>query len=805
MVVIGGGIIGCSTLYHLAKAGIRDAILLERKQLTSGTTWHSAAQVRQLRSTNNLTQLIKYSTELYGALEAETGQATGWTRTGSLSIATNPDRMTHIKRQAALARLFGVEADIIGPAEASELWPMMRADDVIGAVFSPNDGRVNPSDLCAALVKGAKAEGARVFEDTPVTGFDIQNGRVHGVETEAGTIACEKVVNCAGLWGRQVGAMAGVSVPLYACEHFYLLTKPIEGLGTHMPTLSDHDGHLYIRDEVSGILAGCFEPHAKPLPLENLPKDFAFDLLNEDWDHFEPMMENAMRRIPALETAEVKMLLNGPESFTPDGGFLLGEAIEVDGFFVGCGMNSVGVASGGGVGKALAEWVISGEQPMDLSSVDIRRFPKFLSEEKFLHARIPEELGLHYAIGYPGRELQTGRNLRLGPLHDRLAEKGARFGVRMGWERANYFADGSVPDPAPLSFGQPAWHDAVAAECHAARNQVALFDQSSFAKFLVEGPDAPAAMQRLAANNIDVAPGKLIYTSLLNGRGGIESDLTILPLSPDCFALLTGTAQIVHDRHWIQRNFLDGERARIMDITEGIAVLSVMGPNARELLSRLTDTDLSLEGFPLYTFRKIQLAGVTMRVGRLSYVGELGWELYAPISATPLVYFRLFEAGADLGLRDAGGYALTALRIEKGYRAWGHELSCEDTPLEAGLEFATKLNTDIPFIGREALERQRAEGITRRLVHFVFEDDAVHPLGDEPILQNGEPVGQLTSAAFGHTFGRGVAMGYIRLDGRSPAEAVAEGGFEVDIAAEPTPVSASLKAPYDPTGARMRV
>ena len=805
VVVIGGGVIGCSTLYHLAMAGIRDVVLLERKQLTCGTTWHSAAQVRQLRSTNNLTQLIKYSTELYGSLEEETGQATGWTRTGSLSIATNPDRLIHIKRQAALARLFGVEAEIVGPAEAAEMWPLMRSDDIVGAVYSPNDGRVNPSDLCAALVKGAKAHGAQVFEDTAATGFDIRNGRVHGVHTDAGTIVCEKVVNCAGLWGRQVGAMAGVSVPLYACEHFYLLTQPVEGLGHHMPTLSDHDGHLYIRDEVGGVLAGCFEPQAKPLPLEKLPKDFAFDLLNEDWDHFEPMLENAIHRVPALQTAEVKMLLNGPESFTPDGAFLLGEASEVAGFFVGCGMNSVGIASGGGVGKALSEWVITGEQPMDLHSVDIRRFPKFLSEEKFLHARIPEELGLHYAIDYPGRELQTGRNLRLGPLHDRLAAKGARFGVRMGWERANYFANGSVPNPAPLCFGKPAWHDAVAAECHAARNDVAVFDQSSFAKFLIEGADAPAVMQRLAANNVDVEPGKLIYTSLLNSRGGIESDLTVLPLSYDCLALITGTAQIVRDRHWIQRSFKEGERVRIMDITEGIAVLSVMGPKARTLLSRLTNADLSLEGFPLYTFQKVQVAGVTMRIARLSYVGELGWELYVPPSAAPLVYFRLFEAGEDLGIRDAGGYALTALRIEKGYRAWGHELSCEDTPLEAGLGFATKLDTNIPFIGREALEDQRTKGITRRLAHFTFEDPSVHPLGNEPILQNGEPVGQLTSAAFGHTFGRGVAMGYIRLDGRSQAEAVAEGGFEVDIAAEPTPVAASLKPPYDPAGERMRV
>lgn len=804
VVVIGGGVIGCSTLYHLAKAGVRDAVLLERKQLTCGTTWHSAAQVRQLRSTNNLTQLIKYSTQLYAGLERETDQATGWTQTGSLSIATNPDRMTHIRRQAALARLFGVEAEIIGPNEAARLWPMMRSDDIVGAVYSPNDGRVNPTDLCAALVRGAKANGARVFEDTAVTGFDVEAGRVRGVKTSTGDILCDKVVNCAGLWGREIGAMAGVAVPLYACEHFYLLTKPIDGMGTHLPTLSDHDGHLYIRDEVSGLLAGCFEPNAKGLPMDRLPRDFAFDLLNEDWDHFEPMMWNAIHRIPALETAEVRMLLNGPESFTPDGAFLLGEAPEVAGFFVGCGMNSVGVASGGGVGRALADWVISGEQPMDLASVDIRRFAPFHADEKFLAHRIPEELGLHYAISYPGRELTTARNLRLGPVHDRIAGKGARFGVRMGWERANYFPDAEFPDPAPLSFGRPAWHDAVASECHAARNEVAVFDQSTFAKLLVEGRDAQQALQRLAANNIVVPAGKVVYTSLLNARGGIESDLTVFPLAAEKFLLVTGTAQPVHDRHWITRNLEPGEQVTISDVTEETAVLSLMGPKSRDVLSRLTQADLSNEAFPPFTFQDIVVAGTQLRAARLSYAGELGWELYVPWDQAGAVYDALFEAGEEFDIRDAGGFALTSLRIEKGYRAWGHELSCEETPLEAGLGFATKLKTDIAFLGRDALERQRAQGLKKRLVHFTLDNTKAFPLGDEPILQNGEPVGQLTSAAFGHTLGRSVAMGYIRLNGREASQAIGDGGFEIDIAAERFACSPSLRPPFDAAGNRIK-
>jgi 4-methylaminobutanoate oxidase (formaldehyde-forming) len=489
VVVIGGGAMGCSTLYHLAKMGCTDAVLLERAELTSGTTWHSAAQVRALRSTENLTRLIKDSIALYTGLEAETGQSTGWSQSGSLSLATSEDRLTHIKRQADLSRAFGLEAHVVGPKEAAELWPLMRSDDVIGAVYSPGDGRVNPSDLCAALAKGARARGAKIFEHTPVTGFDIGDGRVRGVETAQGRIACDAVVLCGGLWSRAVGALAGVSVPLYACEHFYLLTKPIDGIDGHLPTLGDHDGYLYIRDDVGGLLVGCFEPEGKALPLEALPKDFSFDLLNEDWDHFEPMMLNALHRIPALETAEARTLLNGPESFTPDGSPLMGESPDVGGFFLGCGMNSMGVATSGGAGKALAHWVLEGHPEFDLWPVDIRRFAPFHAEEASLRARAPEVLGDHYAISYPGAEFETARNTRRGLVHERLAEKGAVFGQRMGWERADWF-DASGDRSRVLQFGKPAWHDLVAAEHRAARDAVALFDQTSFGKLLVEGADA---------------------------------------------------------------------------------------------------------------------------------------------------------------------------------------------------------------------------------------------------------------------------------------------------------------------------
>ena len=805
VVVIGGGIMGCSTLYHLAKLGMRNGVLLERKQLTCGTTWHSAAQVRQLRSSRNLTRLIKYSTDLYASLEQETGQSTGWLRTGSLSIATNPDRMTHILRQAALADAFGVETHVIGPREAAEMWPMMRADDVLGAVYSPDDGRVNPSDLCLALVKGAKANGGRICEDTEVVGFDIGDGRIRGVRTNRGEIACDTVVNCAGLWGRRIGAMAGVAVPLYACEHFYLLTKPIEGVGAHLPTLSDHDGHLYIRDEVGGLLVGCFEPKAKPLALSDLPKDFAFDLLNEDWDHFEPMMLNALHRIPALETAEARMLLNGPESFTPDGSFLLGEAPEVRGFFVGCGMNSVGIATGGGAGRAIAEWIVHGQPTMDLWPVDIRRFARVHANQRVLRQRVPEELGLHYAIGFPGREPETARGLRRGPVHDRLAAKGAQFGPRMGWERANWFAREGDPVPPPLRFGKPAWFDAVARECKAAREGVVVFDQTSFGKLLVQGPDAEKVLQRLCANDVAVDPGRVVYTGLLNERGGYESDLTVFRLDGRRYMLVTGTAQPVRDLDWIHRNLGADERVTVTDIGGSLAVFSVMGPESRTLLSRLTAEDLSNTGFDLFTAREINLGSALVRAARLSYIGELGWELYVPVEMAAGLYDELTAAGADLGLTDAGMYALTSLRIERGYRAWGHDVTPDDTPLEAGLAFATKLKSGIPFIGRKALLGQKQRGLSRRLIHLRFRDPAVFPLGDEPIVKNGAVLGQVTSAAYSHTLGTSLAMGYVALDGRPVAELIADGGLEVRIAGDRHAVDAATTPFFDPKGDRMRV
>ena len=575
VVVIGGGVMGCSTLYHLAQAGVSDAVLVERNQLTSGTTWHSAAQVRALRSTRNLTDLIRYSVSLYSRLEEETGQQTGWINKGSLSIATNEDRLIHIKRQAALAHLFGVRAETVSKEEARERWPLMNADDVVGAVWSPDDGRVSPSDLCAALVKGAKAKGALVFEDTGVTGIMTKNNRIVGVETVNGSITCDAVALCTGLWSRQAGAMAGCEIPVWPCEHFYLLTKPIDGIEGNLPTLSDHDGHLYIRDDSGGLLVGCFEPMGKPIAPEVVGEYSPFQLLSEDWDHFEPMMLNALHRLPALESAEVKMLLNGPESFTPDSSFLLGEAAETQGLFLGCGMNSVGVATGGGAGMALAHCIQHGRMPFDLHEADPKRFASCFNDVSVLTERVPEVLGKHYEITYPGRQWVSARGLRQVPLHQRWKEANAQFGQVYGWERPLYF---NAISPPKMSFSKPAWHDQVKEEVRRANEAVAIFDQSTFGKIDVIGNDACSFLNRVCANQMDRAPSRAIYTSMLNENSGIESDLTAIRIAQNYYRLFVGSSSIKRDLAWLHRHVGASDDVEIIDVSDTYAIIGLMGP-----------------------------------------------------------------------------------------------------------------------------------------------------------------------------------------------------------------------------------
>lgn len=790
VVVIGGGVMGCSTLYHLAKQGVSDALLIERNKLTSGTTWHSAAQVRALRSSRNLTDLIRYSVSLYAALERETGQATGWIAKGSLSIATNEDRLIHIRRQEALAHSFGVRAASISAGEAKERWPLMNASDVIAAVWSPDDGRVNPSDLCAALAKGARARGAQIIEDTAVTGILTRGGKIIGVETARGTVRCDAVALCTGLWSRKAAAMAGVSAPVWPCEHFYLLTKPVPGAETHLPTLSDHDGHLYIRDESQGLLVGCFEPMGKPIDPERLGEDFAFQLLPEDWEHFEPMMGNALHRLPILETAEVRMLLNGPESFTPDGSFLLGESAETRGFFLGCGMNSVGVATGGGAGMALAHCIVHGHTPSDLQEADPRRFPDCYASVEALTARAPEVLGRHYEITYPGRQMNSARGLRPTPLDSTWRAEHARFGQFFGWERPLYFGGTEQPK---LTFGKPAWFEQVKREVAQANERAAIFDQSTLGKIHVEGSDAEAFLNRVCANDMTKPPGRAIYTAMLNERGGFESDLTALRLSDQAYRLYVGTGSIKRDLAWLKRHLGEAERVALRDETEDYAVLGLMGPMAASIARSLGGNALNAIGY--FRHAEAEIAGVPLRAVRLSYVGEAGWEMTCRAADASRLYEALYAAGA----RPSGLYAQSSMRIEKRYLAWGHDLDGDVTPLEAGLESA--VGWDTPFIGREALMKRREKGIASTMASIVLDDPAAFPLGNEPVYAGQEIVGQTTSAAFGYRLGRPVALAYVR-----PARIGEIDGARVmiDIARRSFAGTVSLSPAFDPEGERLR-
>jgi glycine cleavage system T protein len=802
VVVVGGGIVGCSVAYHLTKLGWRDVLLLERRELSCGTTWHAAGLVGQLRSSHNLTRLARYGAVLYERLEAETGQATGFRRCGSISVARTPERLVELKRGASMARCFGVDVEVITAAEAGRRWPLMRTDDLAGAVWIPGDGRTNPIDTTLALARGARAGGATLLENVTVTGIRRARGAVTGVSTDQGEVACEVVVNCAGMWGREVGRMAGVNVPLHASEHFYIVTEPLAGVTRELPVLRDTDGHIYVREEVGGLLMGGFEPAAKPWGMNGIPPDFSFSLLPEDWEHFRVLMEQACVRIPALEAAPVRRHVNGPESFTPDNRYMLGEAPELRGFFVAAGFNSIGIASAAGAGQALADWIVGGAPAMDLWDVDIRRFMPFQGNAAYLRERTREVVGLLYAMHWPFRQPETARGVRRSVLHDRLAARGAVFGVAAGWERANWFARDGVEPRYVYTYGRPGWFPCAAAEHRAVREAVGLFDQSSLTKLLLQGPDAAAVLSRLCANDVDVAPGRIVYTQMLNVRGGIECDLTVTRLAEDAYLVVTIAAAATHDADWIRQG-LGEARVTLTDVTSAFAVLGVMGPRSRELLARLTSAELSTAAFPFGTSHELELGYATVRATRITYVGELGWELYVATELAAGVHDDVVEAGRDLGLSHAGYHAMDSLRMEKGYRSWGHDIGSDDTPLEAGLGFAVDL--DRPgFVGREALLRQREKPLARRLVMFTLDDPEPLLLGDEPIWRDGVLVGRITSGAHGHTLGRAVGMGYVADAGGVDAAFVASGRWELEIATERLPARARLQPPYDPTSSRVR-
>jgi heterotetrameric sarcosine oxidase gamma subunit len=810
VVIIGGGIIGCSTAYHLAKLGWRDIVLLERGQLSCGTTWHAAGLVGQLRSQESMTRLIRYSTRLYSELEAETGLATGWKNCGSLSVARTPERLTQLKRTAASARAYGVACDLISPREAGALWPLMRTEDLTGAVWLPGDGKANPTDLTQSLARGARNGGARIIEKTRVTGIETEDGAVRAVTWQhksgaEGRIACEIIVNCAGQWAKAVGQLCGVTVPLHSAEHFYLVTEEIEGVHPDLPVMRDPDGFIYFKEEVGGLVMGGFEPDAKPWGMNGIPEDFEFRLLPEDWAQFEPLMDNAIQRVPALASAGIKQFINGPESFTPDNNFILGEAPELRQFYVGAGFNSMGIASAGGAGMALAEWIVAGEPTMDLWPVDIRRFARFNGNERWLKDRVKETLGLHYAMPWPNRELDSARPLRRSPLYALLKRQGACFGTRMGWERANWFAEPGESATNEYSFGRQNWFANVKREHRATRTSAALFDLSSFSKFLVKGRDAEAVLQHLMANDVAVPVGRCVYSSMLNERGGIESDLTLTRIAPDQYLIVTGTAQTTRDFTHIERGIPPAAHCVIVDVTAMYAVLALMGPRSRELLAKVSNADFSNAGFRFGTSREIDLGYARLRATRLSYVGELGWELYVPVEQTIAVYETLQAAGEEMGLVDAGYYALESLRLEKGYRAWGRELTPDYHSLEAGLGFALKLGTEHGFRGRAALLKLKQQPLHRRMVSLTLADPQAMLWGGELILRDGQPVGHLSSAAYGHSLGCAVGMGYVaREDGAADEAFISSGRYQIDIAGTLAEARVHLRAPFDPKGLRIR-
>jgi 4-methylaminobutanoate oxidase (formaldehyde-forming) len=801
IVVIGGGIIGCSTAYHLARDHKADVILLEQGTLTSGSTWHAAGLVGQLRSSASITRVLKYSVDLYKGLEAETGLATGWKMTGCLRLATNQDRWTEFRRLATTAGSFGMEMHLVSPDEVKRMWPLMNVDDLVGASWLPTDGQASPSDITQSLAKGARMHGAKIVENVRVTGFEMKDGRILKVKTTLGDIACEKVVNCAGQWARQVGAMAGINVPLQPVKHQYIITEKLDGLSTDAPTIRDPDRLTYFKEEVGGLVMGGYEPNPQAWTTGDVPDEWAFRLFDDDFDHFEQHMVQAIERIPALEHAGVKQMINGPESFTPDGNFILGVAPECKNMFVGAGFNAFGIASGGGAGWVLAQWVIDGEAPLDLWVVDIRRFAGMHRDRQWVLDRTLEAYGKHYTIGFPHEEYQSGRPRLVSPLYDRLKGQGAVFGSKLGWERPNWFAPPGVEGKDVYSMGRQNWFDAVDQEHHHVREAVGIFDQSSFAKYEMRGPDAAKVLDLICANDVTKPVGRLTYTQLLNTRGGIEADLTAARIAEDTFYVVTGTGFRTHDFGWIADHIPAGSKVSFTDVTEEWGTLSLMGPRARDVLSAVTKADVTNAAFPFGHVREIDIAGSRVRALRITYVGELGWELHVPIAAIGEVFDALMAADAAHGVKPVGYRALESLRLEKGYRAWGSDITPNDTPFEAGLGFAVKGHAD--FIGRSALSAVADQPLKKRLIGFTAGPDVVL-LGRETILRNGEPVGYLTSGGYGYTLGKAIGYGYVRnLEGVSD-NYLTGARYELVVALEKVPAQLHLGPMFDPAMVRIK-
>ena len=806
VVIIGGGVIGCSVAYHLTKLGWEDVVLLERKQLTSGTTWHAAGLIAQLRATANMTKLAKYSQELYGGLEEETGVATGFKRVGSITVALTEERREEIYRQAAMARAFGVEVEEISNERVQEMYPHLNLEGVVGAVYLPLDGQGDPANIAFALAKGARQRGGLIKERVKVTGMAKNGSRVTGIDWtdengNSGHIETDMVVNCGGMWGHEVGRMAGVNVPLQACEHFYIVTEAIEGL-TQLPVLRVPDEHAYYKEDAGKFLLGAFEPESKPWAVDGIPDDFEFDQLQEDFDHFEPILEKAIERMPLLAEVGIHTFFNGPESFTPDDAYHLGLAPEMDNFWVAAGFNSIGIQSAGGAGMALAAWMDTGEKPFDLGDVDISRMQPFQGNKRYLEARSKETLGLLYADHFPFRQKATARGVRRTPFHQHLLDQGAVMGEIAGWERANWFANEGQKPEYEYSWKRQNFFDNVAAEHNAVRNNVGMYDMTSFGKLRVEGRDAMVFMNYIGGGDYDVPVGKIVYTQFLNSKAGIEADVTVTRIEENCYLVVTPAATRLADQTWMRRNQGDFNVV-ITDVTAGEGVLAVMGPNARKLLQAVSPNDFSNAVNPFGTAQEIELGMGLARVHRVTYVGELGWEIYMPSDMAGHMFETLHEAGQDMGLKLCGMHMMDTCRIEKGFRHFGHDITSEDHVLEAGLGFAVK--TDKPnFIGRDAVLAKRETGLEQRLVQFKLTDAEPLLYHNEPILRNGENVGYLSSGGYGHYVGAAIGMGYVPCKGESVAELLAS-SFEIDVMGTRVKAEAKLKPFYDPKSERVKV
>jgi sarcosine dehydrogenase len=796
VVIVGGGVIGASVAYHLAKLGWKDVVLLEQGKLGGGTSWHAAGLVGQLRTSNSMTRINKYTVELYSQLERETGHSVDWKQVGSLIVAKSEDRMIQLRRTMAMAELFGVEAHLISPAAAAEKWPLLRVDDILGAAWLPHDGKVIPKEVPVALALGAKNRGAAVFENIRVTGIEHLKGRVRGVNTTAGRIEADYVVLCGGMWTRDLGLSCGVNIPLFPVEHHYVVTEPLPGAFDELPVGRDPDLCIYFRGEGEGVMLGAFQEFSKPWMVERIPERFSFQLLEPDWEKFSVPLANGKHRIPALEKCKFAKFVNGPESFTPDNNFIMGETPQIRRLYVAAGFNSVGIASAGGAGKYLAEWMDAGQPTLDLWSVDIRRFGPWANNRKFLRERVTEVLGLHYQMAWPNREPESGRGIRRTPLHDRLARQGACFGTKNGWERPNWFAAAGASPIVKYSFGRQNWFEDHSREHRACRDGVAVFDQSGFTKYSFKGRDALSVLQRLCGANINVPPGAAVYTGMFNERGTFESDLTVIRLASEEFYLISGTSQTVRDADWIGRNIRQDEHAELTDVTEAYSVIGVMGPASRLLLSRVVDADLGNEAFPFRGARSVGVGMATALAVRITYVGELGWELHVPAGQSALVYESIWDAGREFGLVNAGHYAINSLRLEKAYRAWGADISPDDTALEAGLEFAISWTHD--FLGKETLLEQKRIGTKRRLVTFVLQEPEPVLWGSEPIYRNGEAVGYTTSGSYGHSLGAAVGMGYVKSREKISSEFIRDGRYEINVSGKRIPATPYLKPPYDP-------